>query len=109
LRDPRREARLRRIVDSAIEDGARRLEGLLKQPGGPGYDANAEKPPEEWGPRARTAVLLAAASPTGRHALERVLQRWPSVQKMLPRAGKGSRKIVKLHEPTDSAGAAKHS
>jgi hypothetical protein len=111
MRDQRKQDRLAgalsRTVESVKQESVQRLEGLFKQPGEPGYNATAEKPPEEWGPRTRTALLWATTTPEGRRALERVLQRWPSVHKMLPSARKRGGKVSKLHATTDSARAAK--
>jgi hypothetical protein len=111
LRDTLKEARLRGFVSSVLAEArqgtARRLEGLLASPGEPGYNANAEKPPEKWDKDTRAWVKVAAMCPEAKHVLERVLHRWPSVQKMLSPARKRARNVTKSHEATVPAPTAK--
>lgn len=111
MRDPlnqARAARLRRtVLGAANQAPVSHLEALLKSPGEPGYNPNAEKPPKEWDRETKGWVRVAAMSPVAKHALERVLQRWPTVLKMLTPARKAGGKATKLHVPTDSAGGAK--
>lgn len=103
----RKLARLAAILSSVQSESVERLEGLFKQPGERGYNADAEKPPEEWGPRTRCALVWATSTEEGKARIIRALQRWPSVQKMLPRARKRTLNVTKSHEATGPAPAAK--